>query len=248
MVGGTGRIGSRVVAALRARGHDVLALARSTGFDTVVTPLPALEQALAGVRVVVDTTRPPGAADDAAVHAFFTTSTSRLLEAGRTAGVGHHVLLTSVGSHDRSHPVPYYRAKAEQAHLVRTCGLPFTVVAATQFFEFVTTIADVATREGVVRLPGALSQPIAGADVATAVVSAAVENPLQDDREIAGPEQFPLDELVRRVLSHRGDRRRVVLDDGAPYFGAVIARDTLLPREGAAVAPTVLEDWLGRQP
>lgn len=245
VVGGTGTIGSRVVHGLQDRGHEVVVAARSTGVDAISGE--GLDWALAGADVVVDTTRPPGSADHAQVLAFFTAATARLLAAGAAAGVRHHVLLSSVGSDRDDHAVGYYRAKGAQVRLVAESTLPHSIVLATQFFEFVTTIADVSTRDGAVRLPGALSQPIAADDVAAAIVEVGLGDPLDGVVEIAGPERFALDDLARRVLTHDGDPRPVVRDDSAPYFGARIAEDTLLPGPGAVVHQTRLEDWLARR-
>lgn len=244
VVGGTGLIGSRVVAALQGRGHPVTAASRRTGVDSSTGA--GLTEVLGGADVLVDATRPPGSADAAAVHDFFTTSTAHLLRAATAAEVGHLVTVTTVGA-NRPHAIPYYRAKAAQEDLVRAGGIPYTLLHATQFYEFVGTIADVSTHDQQVRLPGALSQPVAADDVGIAVADAAAAPPANDDVEVAGPQRFALDELARTVLAHRGDPRTVVRDDTAPYFGGPIEQDTLLPVAGAKVMSTTLTDWLGRQ-
>ncbi|WP_026924902.1 SDR family oxidoreductase [Glycomyces arizonensis] len=243
VIGGSGRIGSGIVRELSAGGHDVSAASRRTGVDTVTGE--GLARALAGADVVIDSARPPSSYGDDEVFEFFTTSTANLLAAGTAEGVGHHVTVTTVGT-TRRHGIPYYEAKTAQESLVRESGLPYSLVHATQFFEFAGTIAEVSTVDSQVRLPGALTRPIAASDVAKAVARVAVGPPLDGDIEIAGPERFGLDEFVRRVLAARHDPRTVVRDDDAPYFGAVIEEGTLLPVEGARLFETRLDDWLRR--
>lgn len=241
VVGGTGLIGSGVVRELAVEGHDVLAASRRTGVDTITGA--GLEEALSGAQTVVDATRPPSSYGNDAVFDFFTASTANLLAAASEAGVRHHVAVTAVGTNHRQR-IPYYAAKAAQETLVRESGLPYSLVHATQFFEFIGTIADVSTSEGTVRLPSALSQPIAAVDVALAVAQIAAGPPVDGDVEIAGPEVFGLDELVRRVLAARHDSRPVAQDEDAPYFGAPIEERTLLPAEDAQVFGTRLKEWI----
>ena len=243
VIGGTGLIGSKVVAKLAAHGHEAVAASPNTGVNTITGE--GVAEVLAGADVVVDVSNSPSFAPDD-VMSFFTTSTTNLLEAERAAGVTHHVALTIVGT-DRPQHIPYFAAKAAQEKLVRESGVPFSLVHATQFFEFVGSIADISTDGGTVRLPGALIQPIAADDVAAAVARAAAGSPV-GDIEVAGPEAFGLDEFVRRGLTFRGDSRTVVRDDDAPYYGAKIDERTLLPVEGAEIFATHLEDWLPLNP
>lgn len=244
VIGGTGLIGSKVVAQLTEHGHDASGAAPSTGVNTITGE--GVAEALAGADVVVDVANSPSFEENAVLE-FFTTSTNTLLAAERAAGVAHHVALTIVGT-DRPQTIPYFRAKTAQEKLIRASGVPYTLVHATQFFEFLGSIADMSTEGETVRLPGALIQPMAADDVATAVARAAAGVPVNGDLEIAGPEQFGLDEFVRRGLAFREDPRTVVRDDAAPYYGAVIDERTLLPVEGVHLAETRLEEWLPLNP
>ena len=242
VVGGTGRLGSQVVAELRRRGHEAVAAAPSTGFDTISgTGVP---EGLAGAEVVVDVSNSP-AFEDAAVLEFFQTSTETLLAAEREAGTGHHVVLSIVGA-DRAPDSGYMRAQVVQEQLVAAGGIPYSIVRATQFFEFLGAIADVSTVDGTVRLPSAHLQPIAVGDVAVAVADIAEGPPTGGMVEVAGPEAAGLDELVRRVLAATGDPRPVVTDESVTYFGAHLDDATLTPGPGARIAPTRLDDWLRR--
>ncbi|QAY60107.1 LysR family transcriptional regulator [Microbacterium protaetiae] len=244
VIGGTGLIGSKVVDKLKAHGHDAVAAAPSTGVNTITGA--GVAEALAGADVVVDVSNSPSF-EQQAVLDFFTTSTTNLLEAGKAAGVGHHVALTIVGT-NRPQEIPYFAAKMAQELLIRESGVPYSLVHATQFFEFLGSIADISVVDGAVRLPGALCQPIAAEDVATAVAQTAAGEPVNGDIEIGGPEQFGLDEWIRRGLAFRGDPRPVVRDDTAPYYGAVIEERTLIPLDGARIFPTTLEAWLPANP
>lgn len=243
VIGGTGLIGAKTVALLAGRGHDVVAAASRTGVDTLTGA--GLAQALEGADVVIDTTRPPASSTSDEVHAFFTRSTENILAAARHAGVAHHVALTIVGT-GGDLTVPYYLAKRAQEELVRAGGIPFSLVHATQFFEFHRGIAAVSTVGDEVRLPGVLVQPIAGDDVAEAMAAVAVENPV-GDTEIAGPEAFALDDFVRRGLVNDDDPRTVVQDPEATYFGGVVEETTLLPGRGATLFPTRYGAWLLHQ-
>ena len=236
VIGGTGLIGSKVVAKLTEHGHDAIAAAPNTGVNTITGE--GVAEALAGADVVVDVANSPSF-EESAVLEFFTTSTNTLLAAEAAAGVGHHVALTIVGT-NRPQNIPYFRAKIAQEKLIRESGIPYTLVHATQFFEFLGSIADISTDGDTVRLPGALIQPMAADDVATAVARAAAGTPANGDLEIAGPEQFGLDEFIRRGLTFRKDSRTVVRDDTAPYYGAIIEERTLLPVDGAQIAETRL--------
>ena len=244
VIGGTGLIGSKVVAKLTEHGHDAIAAAPNTGVNTITGE--GVAEALAGADVVVDVANSPSFEESAVVE-FFTTSTNTLLVAEAAAGVGHHVALTIVGT-NRPQNIPYFRAKIAQEKLIRESGIPYTLVHATQFFEFLGSIADISTDGDTVRLPGALIQPMAADDVATAVARAATGTPANRDLEIAGPEQFGLDEFIRRGLTFRMDSRTVVRDDTAPYYGAIIEERTLLPVDGAQIAETRLQEWLPLNP
>ncbi|MFH8251565.1 SDR family oxidoreductase [Microbacterium sp. B2969] len=244
VIGGTGLIGSKVVAKLTAHGHEAIAASPNTGVNSITGE--GLAEAVEGAQVVVDVSNSPSF-EESAVLDFFTTSTNNLIAAEKAAGVGHHVALTIVGT-NRPQSIPYFRAKIAQEKLIRESGVPFSLVHATQFFEFVGSIADISTDGDTVRLPGALVQPIAAEDVATAVARTAAGEPVNGDREIAGPEQFGMDEWARRALTFRGDSRTVVRDDSAPYYGARIEERTLLPVDGAWIFDTSLEEWLPANP
>lgn len=243
VIGGTGLIGSKVVAKLEDHGHEAVAAAPNTGVNSLTGE--GLADTLVGATTVVDVSNSPSFAPDDVMH-FFTTSTGNLLEAEAKAGVEHHVALTIVGT-DRPQNIPYFAAKVAQEKLIRESGTGYSLVHATQFFEFVGSIADISTDGGTVRLPGALIQPIAAEDVATAVARTAAGEPA-GDFEIAGPEAFGMDEFARRALAFRNDSRTVVRDDTAPYYGAVIEDRTLVPVEGAQIFETRLEDWLPLNP
>jgi uncharacterized protein YbjT (DUF2867 family) len=243
VVGGTGRLGSQVVAELQGRGHEAVAAAPSTGFDTMSGA--GVAEGLRGAQVVVDVSNSPSF-EDAAVLRFFQTSTGTILAAERKAGTGHHVVLSIVGAH-RQPDSGYMRAKVAQEQLVAAGGVPYTIIRATQFFEFLGAIADSNTTDGTVRLPSAHLQPIAASDLAVAVADVAEGPPTDTVVEVAGPEAVELDELVRRVLSATGDPRPVVTDDSVKYFGADIDDATLTPGPSARIAPTRLDDWLSRR-
>jgi uncharacterized protein YbjT (DUF2867 family) len=245
VIGGTGLIGSKVVAKLTEHGHEAVAAAPSTGVDTITGE--GVAEALTGAQVVVDVSNSPSFEENDVLN-FFTTSTNTLLAAEATAGVRHHVALTIVGT-NRPQNIPYFRAKTAQEKLIRESGIPFSLVHATQFLEFLGSIADISTDDqGVVHLPGALIQPIAAEDVATAVARTAAGDPLNGDIEIAGPEQFTMDEFVRRGLAFRQDARTVVQDPDAQYYSAHIEERTLIPVDGAQIFATTLDDWLPANP
>lgn len=243
VIGGTGLIGSKVVAKLTEHGHEAVAASPNTGVNSLTGE--GLAEALTGANTVVDVSNSPSFAPDDVLE-FFTTSTRNLLEAEAAAGVTHHVALTIVGT-NRPQNIPYFAAKVAQEKLIRESGVAYSLVHATQFFEFVGSIADISTEGDTVRLPGALIQPIAAEDVATAVARTAAGDPL-GDVEIAGPEAFGMDEFVRRGLAFRGDARTVIRDDDAPYYGAKIEERTLIPVEGAQIFETTLEEWLPLNP
>ena len=242
VIGGTGLIGSKLVEKLRKDGHEALAASPDTGVNTLTGE--GLAEALQGAQVVVDVANAP-AWSDAEVLDFFQTSCRNLLAADAAAGVGHHVTLSVVGA-DRLTESGYMRAKVEQENLVKAGPVPYTIVRATQFFEFIGRIADSSTNGDTVRLPPALVQPEAADDVASTLADVAVGAPLNDTVELAGPEAFRLDELARRVLDASGDRRQVKADVHARYFGAELDDSSLTPGDDARIAPTRFEDWLSQ--
>jgi uncharacterized protein YbjT (DUF2867 family) len=242
VIGGTGLIGSKLVEKLRKDGHEPLAASPDTGVNTITGE--GLAEALEGAQVVVDVANAP-AWDDEAVLDFFQTSSRNLLAAEAAAGVGHHVALSVVGT-DRVPESGYFRAKAAQEELVKTGPTPYTIVRATQFFEFIGRIADSGTDGNTVRLSPALVQPEAADDVAATLADVAVGAPLNDTVELAGPEAFPLTEFARRLLSAKDDPRQVTADVHARYFGAELDDGTLTPGDDARIAPTRFEDWLSQ--
>ncbi|MFC4604384.1 SDR family oxidoreductase [Rhodococcus kronopolitis] len=241
VIGGTGLIGSKLVAGLSERGHQAVPAAPSTGVNTLTGE--GVKEVLQDAKVVVDVSNSPSFADDD-VMTFFRTSTRNLLDAAGAAGVGHYVALSVVGT-ERLPESGYFRAKVVQEDLIKGSGLPYSLVDATQFFEFAGGIADSATVDGKVRLSGAAVQPMAADDVAAAVGKAAAAAPLNGTVEIAGPEVFRLDQWIGTVLAAREDPREVVTDPQAPYFGAKPDRE-LLPGPGASLAQTRLSEWLTR--
>jgi uncharacterized protein YbjT (DUF2867 family) len=242
VVGGSGLIGTKLVSKLREGGHDAVAASPSSGVDTLTGA--GLPEALKGAQVVVDVTNSPSF-EDAAVLDFFQTSARKLLSAEVTAGVRHHVALSVVGA-DRLPDSGYMRAKVAQEALIKTGAVPYTIVRATQFFEFIGRIADGSTDGDTVRLSPALMQPVAADDVAAALAEIAVGTPANGIVELAGPEALPLDQLVRRVLSAKQDPRRVSTDVHARYFGTELNDQSLTPGENPRIAPTRFDDWLGR--
>lgn len=243
VIGGTGLIGSKLVTKLRENGHDPVAASPDTGVNTVTGE--GLSEVLDGAAVVVDVSNAPDWDDDAVMH-FFQTSSRNLLAAEAAAGVGHHVALSVVGT-DRLSESGYFRAKIAQEELIKDSSIPYSIVHATQFFEFVNGIADAATEGNTVRLPPALIQPMAADDVASALAGVAASAPLNGIVEIAGPDQFRLDELIRGVLKARNDPREVITDPQARYFGITPGERTLLPGGSARLGTTRFDDWL-KQP
>jgi uncharacterized protein YbjT (DUF2867 family) len=240
VIGGTGLIGSKLVTKLRAQGHEAVPASPDTGVNTITGA--GLPEALVGASVVVDVSN-SSSFEDAAVLRFFETSTRNLLAAEATAGVRHHVVLSVVGT-ERLSASGYFRAKIAQEQLTRGSSIPYSIVHATQFFEFVKSIADAATVGDTVRLAPVLIQPIAAKDVASAVGRVAVGAPVNGVVEIAGPQQFRLDEFVRLGLGARHDSRAVIADPHARYFGAELGERTLVPGDTATLGETRFEDWL----
>jgi uncharacterized protein YbjT (DUF2867 family) len=238
VIGGTGRIGSQVVRKLRAAGHDAVPAAPSTGVDLISGE--GLDQAVAGADVVVGLANSP-TFDESALD-FFRTAMDNLLGAGDRAGVKHQVVLSIVGV-DRVPRLDYYRAKTLQEELLRKGPTPYSIVRATQFFEFMDAVMSWSADDTVVRLPATRLQPMAAADVVDAVVGVALGSPLQGIRNVAGPDVLPLDEIGRMTLLARHDDRIVVTDDTAGMFAAITG-DELLAGPDAHLAPTHYRDWL----
>jgi uncharacterized protein YbjT (DUF2867 family) len=242
IIGGTGLIGSKLVTNLRERGHEVVPASPDTGVNTLTGD--GLAEVLRAASVVVDVSNSPSF-EESAVMEFFTSSTRNLLKYAAAAGVTHYVALSVVGT-QRIPDSPYLRAKNAQETLIRGGGIPYSIVHATQFFEFVKRIADEATVGSVVRLPSVLIQPMAADDVAKAVARVAVDAPLNGMVEVAGPQQFRFDELIRQGLAARNDSRAVVIDPHAMYFGAELGEGSLVPAGQARLGEIRFEEWLGQ--
>lgn len=240
--GGSGLIGTKVVSFLRAKGHDVVAASPSAGIDAMTGA--GIAEALAGTQVVVDVMNSPSW-EDAAVLKFFDTSTRNILAAEAKAGVRHHVALSVVGT-ERLQESGYFRAKMAQERLIAGGGVPYTLVRATQFYEFLGGIAQASTKGQEVRLPPALMQPMSAEDVSAAVADYAIGTPQNRIVEIAGPEAMGIDEAVRRYLVATKDARKVTSDSAAPYYGTKVSERALTPDKAARLGPTRLEDWLKR--
>jgi len=242
VIGGTGLIGSKLVKKLRADGHNPLAASPDTGVDIITGK--GLPEALQGARVVVDVSNAPDWGD-AAVMDFFQTSARNIIAAETPAGVGHHVVLSVVGT-DRLQGSGYFRAKLAQEEALKAAPVPCTILRATQFFEFIAPIADSGTRDGTVLLPPVLFQPEAADDVAATLADIAEKAPVNGTVELAGPERFRLDELVRKFLSAKGDPRQVVTDVHAPYYGIEVDERAIVPGDNPRVGTTRFADWLSR--
>lgn len=242
VIGGTGLIGSKVVTKLTEQGVEAVSASPNSGVNTITGE--GLAEVLTGASVVIDVSNSPSF-EDAAVLKFFETSTRNLLAAEIAAGVIHHVGLSVVGT-DRLTESGYFRAKMAQETLIKESSIPYSIVHATQFFEFVKSIADAATVANTVRLAPVLIQPMAADDVANAVSRVATGSPLNRTLEIAGPEVFRLDEFIREGLSARNDPREVVVDPHASYFGAELSERTLVPAGEAQLGATYFKDWLVR--
>ncbi|OBA71449.1 LysR family transcriptional regulator [Mycobacterium sp. 1554424.7] len=241
VIGGTGLIGSQVIANLAELGHEAISASPRSGVDAVTGE--GVAEAVAGVDTVVDVANSPSWEDDAVLH-FFTTSSRNLLAAESEAGVRHHVALSIVGA-DRTQDSGYMRAKVAQEKVIEESGAPYSIVRATQFFEFVSGIADSAADGDTIRLPHAAFQPIAAKDVATAVTRAAIGDPTNGITNIAGPEKLGMDDFARASLAADGDARQVVTDPTAPYYGAVLDDQSIVPIDGEdpTIYPTRFSDW-----
>jgi uncharacterized protein YbjT (DUF2867 family) len=242
VIGGTGLIGSKLVSKLREQGHEAVAAAPNTGVNTLTGE--GLAEALKGASVVVDVSNSPNW-EESAVMNFFVTSTRNLLSYEANAGVKHHVALSVVGT-ERLAESAYFRAKIAQEKLIKESSIPYTIVQATQFFEFVKGLADISMVGDKVHVPPVLFQPMSADDVASGVARAAVGAPVNGTVEIAGPEQFRIDELVRGRLAQLGDPREVVADANALYSGAKIDDKTLVPEKGARLGETRWETWVAQ--
>jgi uncharacterized protein YbjT (DUF2867 family) len=244
VIGGSGLIGKGLVQNLNNLGHEAVAASPSLGVNSVTGE--GLAAALAGAQVVVDVTNSPSF-EEHAVLTFFETSTKNLLAEAANAGVQHYIALSIVGT-DRPPGNAYFNAKVAQEKLIQASSIPYTIVRATQFFEFAGTIAYTATEGQTVRLPSSAMQPIAAADVSAALADYALEEPVNGIVDLAGPEKFGMDEFVRQSLKAAGDNREVVTDNEAGYFGGQVDDSALVPADdsNARIAPTRLADWLAR--
>lgn len=242
VIGGTGLIGSKVVAKLAADGVNAVAASPATGVNTLTGE--GLADVLESASVVVDVSNSPSW-EDAAVMEFFVTSTRNLLTGEAAAGVAHHVALSVVGS-ERLTESGYFRAKIAQEELIKGSSIPYSIVRATQFFEFVKNIADFSMDGNTIHLAPVLIQPIAADDVASEVCRVAIDEPVNGTVEVGGPEQFRLDELVRRVLAAHKDPREVVTDPHKRYYGAQLSERTLVPGDDARLGETRFDDWLSQ--
>jgi uncharacterized protein YbjT (DUF2867 family) len=244
VIGGTGLIGSKVVEKLKHQGHEAVAASPNTGVDTITGK--GLAEVLVGAEVVIDVSNSPSFEENAATT-FFKSAGRNVTAAEVSASVKHHVALSVIGT-DRLQDSGYFRAKAAQEILIKASPIPYTLVHAAQFFEFLRQIAQFSTDGNVVRLPPVQFQPMAAQDVAAAVVNVALAKPMNSTIEVAGPTIFALDEPIRRVLAQDGDARKVIVDPAAPYFGIKVSEKTLLPGAGARLGSTKLDWWLANVP
>ncbi|MEV0289673.1 MULTISPECIES: SDR family oxidoreductase [unclassified Kribbella] len=239
VIGGTGLIGSKVIRRFEAHGHEAVAAAPNTGVNTLTGE--GLAEVLVGAAVVVDLSNSPSF-EAKAVMDFFTTSTTNLLAAEAEAGVGHHVALSIVGT-ERMPENAYFAAKLAQEKLIKESGIPYSLVHATQFFEFVKAIADTSTQDDGVHIPPVGWQPMAGDDVADQVAKTAVGEPLNGRRDIAGPDRYRMDEFFRKALAELGDKREVVTDPDGTYFGSKVTEDSLVPIGEATLGRIHYGEW-----
>lgn len=242
VIGGSGLIGTNLVSRLRQKGHDVVAASPKSGVNTITGE--GLAEALTGAQVVVDVANSPSF-EDRAVLEFFETSGRNLLAAEAAAGVGHHVALSVVGT-DRLPDSGYLRAKLAQEKLIKAAGIPYTILRATQFFEFVNSIIQAGADGEAVRLSPAHLQPIASDDVAAALADLVVGPPVSGVVEVAGPERIPLDKLARKVFATTADKRKIIADVHARYFGTALNDQSLTPGVNPRIGRTRFDDWLSR--
>ncbi|MFZ0074459.1 MAG: SDR family oxidoreductase [Xanthobacteraceae bacterium] len=244
VIGGTGLIGSKIVEQLKQKGHEAIEAAPSTGVNTVTGE--GLAQALAGAEVVIDVANSPSFEDRAAMD-FFQAAGKNITAAEVADGVKHHVALSVVGT-DRLQDSGYFRAKQAQENIIKSSPIPYTIIHATQFFEFVRAIAEFSMVGDTVRLPPVRFQPMAAVDVSTAIAEAALAQPVNGTLEIAGPDTFTLDQPVRMALEYDNDARKVIADPAAPYYGVKVSEKTLVPGAGARLGPTKFDWWLTHVP
>lgn len=242
VIGGTGLIGSKLVALLRQRGQEVLAASPDSGVNTLTGE--GLREALAGAQVVVDVANSPSF-EDAAVMKFFQTAGRNLLAAEATAGVRHHVALSVVGA-DRLPDSGYLRAKVAQENLIKASATPYTILRSTQFFEFGGRIAEEGSNGNTVRVPGALIQPILSDDVVSVLAEIALGPPVNGTVEVGGPERFRFEDFIARALTGKNDKRKVVADLHARYFGTELREESLVPGNEARIGQTRFDAWLSR--
>ncbi|MEV4004308.1 SDR family oxidoreductase [Actinomadura sp. NPDC049753] len=242
VIGGTGLIGSKVIANLTAQGHEAVPASPNTGVDTLTGE--GLADVLTGASTVIDVSNSPSFEDEAVLN-FFETSTGNLLAAEEKAGVGHHVALSIVGV-ERPPERGYFRAKVAQEALIEKSPIPYSIVHATQFFEFTGAIADEATKDGTVRIAPVFYQPMAGDDVAEQVARVATASPLNGRVEVAGPDRYRMDEFFREALAIRNDPREVIADPDAHYFGAPVEEHSLVPLGDATLGKVHYNTWPGR--
>jgi uncharacterized protein YbjT (DUF2867 family) len=240
VIGGTGLIGTKVVGELSAHGHETVAASPKTGVNTLTGQ--GLGEILKDAEVLVDVTNSPSFENQAMMD-FFKTSTSNVIKYGVAAGVRHLVALSVVGA-DRLSESPYIQAKLVQEKIIKESGLPFSIIHATQFFEFLGTIADISTEGNLVRLAPVLVQPMAADDVARALARISIALPVRGTVEFGGPDKFRLDEIIRLVLNAEGDSREVIADPASPYYGAHVSERTLVPGDDAQLGKTRCRDWL----
>jgi uncharacterized protein YbjT (DUF2867 family) len=242
VIGGTGLIGSKLVKKLRERGQEVVVASPASGVNSVTGE--GLANALKGASTAVDVTNSPSW-EDAAVMKFFETSTRNLLKNEAAAGVRHHIALSVVGT-ERMLESGFFRAKLAQENLIKASTIPYSIIRATQFFEFVKKIADLSAEGNKVHLPPVLFQPVAADDVASSLAAIAMSSPVNGTLEIGGPEQFRLEEVVRRDLAARKDPREVITDPHARYYGIEVSERTLVPNDDARLGETRFKDWLNQ--
>ena len=243
VIGGTGLIGSKVVANLKQKGHEALAAAPNTGVNTITGK--GLKEAMAGTQVVIDLANSPSFEDKAALEFFETSGRNLLAAEAASGGVGHHVALSIVGC-DRTPDNGYFRAKVAQEKLIKTCGIPYTIIRSTQFLEFLGAVADLSTVGNMVRISPSLFQPIAADDVAAIVADVALAAPRNGIVEIAGPERAPFNEFVARYLKAVGDPRKVVSAPEARYYGGRVEERSLVPLGEARLGRIGFDEWLRR--
>lgn len=243
VIGGSGLIGKKLVKNLKTLGHEAYSASPSSGVDA--TTGKGLKEALVGAQVVVDVANSASFDEKAAVE-FFEKSNRNLVPAEKEAGVKHHVALSIVGT-DRLANSGYFHAKHVQEELIKASGIPYTIVQSTQFFEFLNSIADSATKGSKVSLPPVAFQPIAADDVASILADIATKKPLNHAIEIGGPERAPFSDIIRKFLQAKHDSRSVTADDKAPYFGMAVTEDSLVPGKNPRLGSTTLESWMKSQ-